>query len=132
MTENIPITETPQMLCVKTDKGCFISDCLSVNDYNYNYYRMAIKDLIFNGKRATEIYCKNWYYMRGDNLGELIGVRLPKQLAIKGVITVNNKDYFGKVTPYAMRLDKNGYPHFLFCLSDNWVWLSAKHFTTEW
>ena len=46
------------------------------------------------------------------NLSEIIGVRLPKQLVIKGAITVNGNDFFGRVTPYAMRNDKNGYPHF--------------------
>ena len=66
------------------------------------------------------------------NLSEIIGVRLPKQLVIKGAITINGNDFFGRVTPYAMRNDKNGYPQFLFCLADNWVWMSAKHFTTKW
>lgn len=80
-----------------------------------------------NGLRPNK-FCLLW----GDNLGELIGVRLPKQLVIKGTITVNGNDFFGIVTPYAMRNDKNGYPQFLFCLADNWVWLSAKHFTTKW
>lgn len=46
------------------------------------------------------------------NLSEIIGVRLPKQLVIKGAITVNGNDFFGRVTPYAMRNDKNGYPQF--------------------
>ena len=56
-------TEIPQMLCIKTDKGCFISDCLSTSGYNYDYHRTDIVDLIFNGKKATETYCKNWYYI---------------------------------------------------------------------
>lgn len=59
---------------------------------------------------------------------ELIGVRLPNQVTIKGSINVNGKEYHGLVTPYAMRIDKNGYPYFLFCLNGDWVWLSAKHF----
>lgn len=62
------------------------------------------------------------------NLGEIIGARLPKYLTIKGVITINGQDYFGKVVPYAIRNDKNGYPHFLFCLGGNWIWLLAKYF----
>ena len=43
-------------------------------------------------------------------MSELIGVRLPAQLIIKDVISINGNDYQGKVIPYAMRLDKNGYP----------------------
>ena len=65
-------------------------------------------------------------------MAELIGVKLPKQLVIKGVITINGNDYFGRVTPYAMRIDKNGYPQFLLCLGDTWVWKSAKHFGVQW
>ena len=66
------------------------------------------------------------------DLSELIGVRLPRQLVIKGVININGEEYFGKVTPYAMRLDKSSYPQFLLCLGDNWVWKSAKHFGVQW
>ena len=65
-------------------------------------------------------------------MSELIGARLPRQLIIKGVININGEEYFGGVTPYAMRLDKNGYPHFLLCLGDTWLWKSAKHFRVQW
>ena len=47
-------------------------------------------------------------------------------------ITINGNDYFGRVTPYAMRIDKNGYPQFLLCLGDTWVWKSAKYFGVQW
>ena len=50
-------------MCVKTDKGCFISDCFATSGYDYNYHRTAIKDLIFNGKKATGTYYANWYYI---------------------------------------------------------------------
>ena len=63
MIKDTSSTEIPQMLCIKTDKGCFISDCLSTSGYNYDYHRTDIVDLIFNGKKATETYCKNWYYI---------------------------------------------------------------------
>lgn len=65
------------------------------------------------------------------NLSELIGARLPEQLVIKDVISINGNDYNGKVIPYAMRLDKNGYPHFLLCLGNTWLWKSAKHFKVQ-
>lgn len=34
-------------------------------------------------------------------MSELIGLRLPRQLVIKGVININREEYFGRVTPYA-------------------------------
>ena len=63
MNNNASTTNLPQMLCIKTDKGCFISDCLAVGGYNYDYHHTQINTLLFNGKRATETYCKNWYYI---------------------------------------------------------------------
>ena len=66
------------------------------------------------------------------NLSGLIGARLPEQLVIKDVISINGNDYNGKVIPYAMRLDKNGYPHFLIYLDDTWLWKSAKYFKVQW
>ena len=66
------------------------------------------------------------------NLSGLIGARLPEQLVIKDVISINGNNCDGKVIPYAMRLDKNGYPHFLICLDDTWLWKSAKYFKVQW
>lgn len=51
------------MLCVKTNKGCFISDCFATGGYDYDYHRTSIIELLFNGKKATETYYKNWYYV---------------------------------------------------------------------
>lgn len=31
-------------------------------------------------------------------------------------------------TVYDVRVDKNGYPHFLIYKKDEWLWISAKHF----
>ena len=55
---------------------------------------------------------------------------LPKILETKkeNGITVNGVKFYGSFTPYAMRTDKNGYPHFLFYINNVWVWLSAKYF----
>ena len=58
-----PELEKKKMMCVKTDKGCFVSDCFATSGYDYNYHRTAIKDLIFNGKKATGTYYTNWYYI---------------------------------------------------------------------
>ena len=63
MNNNTSTTNLPQMLCIKTDKGCFISDCLTVNGYDYEYHRTEIDNLLFDGKKAVGAHCKNWYYI---------------------------------------------------------------------
>jgi hypothetical protein len=55
--------KTLTIMCVKTNKGCFISDCVATSGYDYDYHRTAIKDLLFDGKKPTDTYCKNWYYI---------------------------------------------------------------------
>lgn len=42
----------------------------------------------------------------------------------------NLEDYIAKtVNVYAVRDDKNGYPHFLICENGEWKYRSAKHYT---
>lgn len=72
------------------------------------------------------------YRLEMTNLEKLVAARLPKYLVVKGVININGKDCIGRVIPYAMRIDKNGYPQFLLCIGDTWIWKSAKHFAVEW
>ena len=36
-----------------------------------------------------------------------------------------------RVEVYAVRDDKNGYPHFLIYKDGQWIYKSAKHFVTE-
>lgn len=55
--------EVLTILCVKTDKGCFISDCLATEGYDYNYHRTQLDKLFFNGKNPTGTYYLNWYYI---------------------------------------------------------------------
>lgn len=52
-----------KIMVVKTDKGCFISDCFATSGYDYNYHRSVIEDLLFNGKSPTSTYYPNWYYI---------------------------------------------------------------------
>lgn len=35
------------ILCVKTNKGCFISDCKATGGYDYDYHRTALVSLFF-------------------------------------------------------------------------------------
>lgn len=51
------------IFCVKTDKGCFISDCSATSGYDYDYHITSLTKLFFDGKHPTESYCKNWYFI---------------------------------------------------------------------
>lgn len=57
--------------------------------------------------------------------------KLPESLWTKDKIVVNGNTRYGSIKPYAMKNDKNGYPHFLVCVEGNWAWVSAKYFTTQ-
>lgn len=59
MSENI-LT----ILCVKTNKGCFISDCKATGGYDYDYHRTNLTSLLFDDEHPTESYCKNWYFIK--------------------------------------------------------------------
>lgn len=58
MTEN-----TLTIMCVKTNKGCFISDCFATSGYDYNHHSGKIQYLFFDGKKAEGTYYPNWYYI---------------------------------------------------------------------
>lgn len=51
------------IFCVKTDKGCFISDCKATTGYDYNYHRTVLENMFFNGKKPTGTYYPNWFYI---------------------------------------------------------------------
>ena len=52
-----------KIMVVKTDKGCFISDCFATSGYDYNYHKSIIENLLFNGKVPASTYYPNWYYI---------------------------------------------------------------------
>lgn len=51
------------ILCVKTNKGCFISDCTATTGYDYNYHNNIVNKLFFDGKQPTGTYYPNWFYI---------------------------------------------------------------------
>jgi hypothetical protein len=55
--------EVLNILCVKTDKGCFISDCKATSGYDYQYHQPKIDKMFFNGKKPTGTYYPNWFYV---------------------------------------------------------------------
>lgn len=67
------------ILCVKTDKGCFISkDTNKTRGYNYT----NLTDLYFDGKKPTDTYSPGWYYIekyptliQREYMGDRINIR---------------------------------------------------------
>lgn len=64
-----------KLLCVKTDKGCFISD-------NSDYSKKNLKVFYFDGEHPISTYCKDWYFVeqyptsvQQDNSGETVNRR---------------------------------------------------------
>ena len=51
------------ILCIKTNKGCFITDCTVTSGYDYDYHNTKLTKMLFDGKKPTSSYCKNWYFI---------------------------------------------------------------------
>lgn len=47
------------IFCIKTNKGCFISDCLTPD----RYYTGQICNLFFDGKKPEATYQPGWFYL---------------------------------------------------------------------
>ena len=45
---------------VKTDKCCFITDCIAIDGYDWNYHRSKLKDLFFDGEKPEATFISNW------------------------------------------------------------------------
>lgn len=93
--------KTLTIMCVKTDKGCFISDCTVTGGYDYNYHRTALKDLLFDGKRPSDTYCSNWYYIEQYPTSiqkEMPGESINKRYELKDESLASDK--MPKVIPY--------------------------------
>lgn len=66
MSENKqPTNDTLELICIKTNKGYFITDCNAKSgyDFDYHYHKSMIPKLVFDDKKATAAYCKNWYFI---------------------------------------------------------------------
>lgn len=103
MSEN-----TLTILCVKTNKGCFISDCTATSGYDYDYHRTQLTGMLFDGKKPNDTYCKNWYYIeqypttiQKEMRGEIINRRY--ELADETLAS----DKLPKVIPYEEEANYN-------------------------
>lgn len=63
MSENKQSNDLLTIFCIKTNKGCFISDCKATSGYDYNYHRSIIPKLVFDDNKANTTYCENWYFI---------------------------------------------------------------------
>ncbi len=50
---------------IKTDKGCFISDCQKTDGHDYDYHNTKLTKLYFDSKIPKCTYVKNWYFIDG-------------------------------------------------------------------
>lgn len=97
-----------KIMVVKTDKGCFISDCFATSGYDYNYHKSVIERLLFNGKPPAATYYPNWYYIeeyptliQTEKEGNAINKRY--ELNDKSIAT----DKMPEIIPYEKKEDYN-------------------------
>jgi len=100
--------KTTKIMVVKTDKGCFISDCFATSGYDYNYHKSVIERLLFNGKSPVATYYPNWYYIEEypiliqiEKEGNAINKRY--ELNDKSIAT----DKMPEIIPYEKKEDYN-------------------------
>lgn len=96
-----------KMMLIRTDNGCFISDCYATSGYDFNYHHGRLNELLFDGEVPTGTYYPNWLYIKKypDKIqkkfpGEIINERYElrnKELAsdkIPNIILNEEKDKF--------------------------------------
>ncbi len=97
-----------KIMVVKTDKGCFISDCFATSGYDYNYHKSVIERLLFNGKPPSATYYPNWYYI--EEYPTLIqiekeGNQINKRYELKDKSIATDK--MPEIIPYEKKDDYN-------------------------
>lgn len=55
--------EKIKMMLIRTNNGCFISDCYATSGYDFDYHHSIINELLFDGKSPVSTYAKNWMYI---------------------------------------------------------------------
>ena len=49
---------------IKTDTGCFISDCNKTIGYSYEYHTSQIGNMLFDGELPQKTFAKNWLFIK--------------------------------------------------------------------
>lgn len=58
-------------------------------------------------------------------------IYVDRNICMNGLFMVSKKSDGQIVNVYAVRNDKNGYPHFLIYEDNEWKYVKAKHFSAE-
>lgn len=115
---------TRTILCIKTNKGCFISD--ATDSKTRGYYYCGIKNLFFDGKQPTDTYTTNWYYIeqyptliQKEVSGEVVNARY--ELTDESL----ESDKMPRVIPYD---EKDNYNSDIFSLYSYKYEMAANYF----
>ncbi len=98
-----------KIMMVKTDKGCFISDCYALHGYDFDYHKSIIPELFFDGKKAVKTYYPHWYFIEKypDSVQkEQAGSMINKRFEIKNKALISDK--MPAVIPYSERENYDG------------------------
>lgn len=52
-----------KMMLIRTNNGCFISDCYATSGYDFNYHHSKISELLFDGCLPISTYAPHWLYI---------------------------------------------------------------------
>lgn len=72
-----------KIMLVKTNKGCYISDCFATSGYDYQYHRSKISGMFFDGEKPTKTFYPNWFYI----------AKYPEKIEIKKPGAISNQRY---------------------------------------
>lgn len=56
--------EKVKMMLIRTDKGCFISDCYVTFGYDFDHHHSKIDKLLFDGEVPVKTYAPHWLYIK--------------------------------------------------------------------
>lgn len=56
--------EKIKMMLIRTNNGCFISDCYATSGYDFNYHHTQISELLFDGELPMPTYAPHWLYIK--------------------------------------------------------------------
>ena len=108
---------------IKTDAGCFISDCDKTSRYGYKYHTSEIGNMLFDGESPQKTFAKNWLFIKKfptkieeKHSDKRVNIRY--ELKDKSMesenfpLTIQNLDYEDKLYPfyeYKYDIEKGGY-----------------------
>lgn len=100
--------EKNKLTLIKTNVCCFITDCDKTKGYDYSYHRTKITDYLFDGEKAKETYCKNWYMI--PKYPEKIEVK-ESDKRVNSKYELKDKDMESKKLPLVIKDDDFDYDY---------------------